>query len=72
MLAFARKESAIPIFGIRVQSILDGSNIDNNNIRDTIIPGVPPGTFHHPKVITSVTPSFLEFLLGPSIIQKFV
>ena len=41
---------AIPTFGIRVQSILDGSNIDNSNIHETIIPEVPPWTLHHPKV----------------------
>ena len=47
---FARKESAIPTFGIRVQSILDDSNIENDNIHETIIPEVPPWNLHQPKV----------------------
>ena len=47
---FARKESAIPSFGIRIQSILDVSNILNDNVHATVIPQVPPWTMHHPKV----------------------
>ena len=48
---FARKESAIPSFGIRIQSILDVSNILNDNVHATVIPQVPPWTMHHPKVL---------------------
>ena len=47
---FARKESAIPSFGIRIQSLLDVSNIANDNVHATFIPHVPPWTMHHPKV----------------------
>ena len=39
---FARKESAIPTFGIRIQSLLDDSNIENNNVHETIISEVSP------------------------------
>ena len=47
---FGRKESAIPTFGIRIQSLLENSNISNNNVHETIIPEVPPWTLHLPKV----------------------
>ena len=39
---FARKESAISSFGIRIQSVLDVSNILNDNVHATVIPEVPP------------------------------
>ena len=41
---FARKESAIPSFGVRMQSVLDNSNILNENVHETVIPEVPPWT----------------------------
>ena len=47
---FARKESAIPTFGIRIQSLLENSNIPNNNVHESIIPEIPPWTLHRPKV----------------------
>ena len=47
---FARKESAIPTSGIRIQSLLENSNIPNTNVHETIIPEVPPWTLHRPKV----------------------
>ena len=47
---FARKKSAIPTFGIRIQSLLENSNISNTNVHETIIPEVPPWTLHRPKV----------------------
>ena len=47
---FARKESAIPTFGIRIQSLLENSNIPNNNVHESIIPEVPPWTLYRPKV----------------------
>ena len=47
---FARKESAIPTFGTRIQSLLENSNIPNNNINETIISEVSPWTFYWPKV----------------------
>ena len=42
--------TTIPSFGIRIQSILDVSNILNDNVHATVIPQVPPWTMHHPKV----------------------
>ena len=47
---FGRKESAIPTFGIRIQSLLENSNIPNNNVHESIIPEVPPWTLYRPKV----------------------
>ena len=47
---FARKESAIPSLGIRTQSVLDISNILNDNVHATVMPEVPPWTLYHPKV----------------------
>ena len=47
---FARKESAIPTFEIRIQSLLENSNIPNNNVHESIIPEVPPWTLYWPKV----------------------
>ena len=47
---FARKESSIPSFGIRIQYALDNSNILNENVHDTVIPEVPPWTLHQPRV----------------------
>ena len=44
---FARKESAIPSFGIRMQSVLDDLN---ENIHNTIIHDVPPWILHQPRV----------------------
>ena len=52
---FARKESAIPTFGIRVKSLLEHSNISNTNVHDTIIPEVPPWTLDQPKVILDLS-----------------
>ena len=47
---FARKKSAIPSFGIRMQSVLDNSNIPNENVHETVISEVPPWTLHQPRV----------------------
>ena len=41
---FARKESAISSFGIRMQSVLDNSSILNENVHETVIAEVPPWT----------------------------
>ena len=38
------------LFGIRIQSLLDISNIPNDKVHATVIPQVPPWTMHHPKV----------------------
>ena len=47
---FARKESAIPKFGIRIKSVLENSGISNNNVHQTIIPETPPWNLHRPRV----------------------
>ena len=52
---FARKESAIPTFGIRAKSLLEHSNISNNNVHETIIPEVPPWTLDQPRVILDLS-----------------
>ena len=52
---FVRKESAIPTFGIRVKSLLEHSNISNNNVHETIIPEVPPWTLDQPRVILDLS-----------------
>ena len=47
---FARKESAIPTFGIRLKSVLENSGFSNNNVHQTIIPEIPPWTLYRPRV----------------------
>ena len=47
---FARNASAIPTIGIRIQSLLENSNIPNNNVHESNIPEVPPWTLYRPKV----------------------
>ena len=39
-----QEKSAITTFGIRIQSVLDDSNIENNNVHETIISEVSPWT----------------------------
>ena len=68
---FARKESAIPSFGIRIQSILDVSNILNDNIHATVIPQVPPWTMHHPKVCLDLSVLAKKDTPSHVYIQKF-
>ena len=68
---FARKESAIPTFGIRIQSLLENSNIPNNNVHESIIPEIPPWTLHRPKVNLHLS-HFSKSETPPHIfIQKF-
>ena len=52
---FARKESAIPTFGIRIQSLLNNSNISNDNVHETVLSEVPPWTLHQPRVILDLS-----------------
>ena len=68
---FARKESAIPTFGIRIQSVLDDSNIENNNVHETIISEVPPWTLCHPKVNLDLFLLSKKDTPAPMVIQKF-
>ena len=49
------KESAIPKFGIRIQSLLDVSNIPNYKVHANVIPQVPPWTMHNPKVFLDLS-----------------
>ena len=68
---FAGKESAIPSFGIRIQSILDVSNILNDNVHATVIPQVPPWTMHHPKVCLDLSVLAKKDTPSHVYIQKF-
>ena len=68
---FARKESAIPTFGIRIQSLLDDSNIENNKVHETIISEVCPWTLHHPKVNLDLSDLSKKDTPAPLFIQKF-
>ena len=68
---FARKESAIPSFGIRIQSLLDASNILSDNVHATVIPQVPPWTMHHPKVCLDLSVLAKKDTPSHVYIQKF-
>ena len=68
---FARRESAIPTFGIRIQSLLDDSNIENNNVHESIISEVSPWTLHHPKVNLDLSELSKKDTTAPLFIQKF-
>ena len=68
---FARKESAIPTFGIRIQSLLDDSNIENNNVHEIIISEVSPWTLHHPIVNLDLSELSKKDTPAPLFIQKF-
>ena len=68
---FARKVSTIPSFGIRIQSILDVSNILNDNVHATVIPQVPPWTMHHPKVCLDLSVLAKKDTPSHVYIQKF-
>ena len=69
--SFARKESAIPTFGIRLKSVLENSGFSNNNVHQTIIPEIPPWTLYRPRVNLEL--SNLSKRDTPSLvfIQKF-
>ena len=68
---FARKESAIPTFGIQIQSLLENSNIPNNNVHESIIPEVPPWTLYRPKVNLHLSHFFKSETPSHIFIQKF-
>ena len=67
---FASKESAIPTFGIRIQSLLGDSNIENNIVHETIISEVSPWTLHHPKVNLDLSDLSKKHTQAPLFIQK--
>ena len=68
---FARKESAIPTFGIRMQSVLEDSDIENNNVHETIISEVPPWILRSPKVLLDLSDLSKKDTPSPVFIQKF-
>ena len=68
---FARKESAIPTFGIRMQSVLEDSDIENNNIHETIISEVPPWILRSPKVLLGLSDLSKKDTPSLVFIQKF-
>ena len=68
---FARKDSAILSFGIRIKSVLDVSNILNDNVDATVIPEVPPWTIHHRKVCLDISVLAKKDTPSQVYIQKF-
>ena len=66
-----RKESAIPTFGIRIQSVLEDSDIENNNVHETIISEVPPWNLRSPKVLLDLSDLSKKDTPSPVFIQKF-
>ena len=68
---FVRKESAIPTFGIRMQSVLEDSDIENNNVHETIISEVPPWILRSPKVLLDLSDLSKKDTPSPVFIQKF-
>ena len=68
---FTRKESSIPIFGIRMQSVLEDSDIENNNVHETIISEVPPCILRSPKVLLDLSDLSKKDTPSPVFIQKF-
>ena len=68
---FARKESDIPTFGIRMQSVLEDREIENNNVHETIISEVPPWILRSPKVLLDLSDLSKKDTPCPVFIQKF-
>ena len=68
---FERKESAIPTFGIRIESLLDNSNISNDNVHETVIYEVPPWTLHQPRVILDLSNLSKKDTPSPVFIQRY-
>ena len=52
---FARKETAIPSFGIRMESLLQNSNINMDNIHESTLPEIPPWTLIQPNIILNLS-----------------
>ena len=67
---FGRKESAIPSFGIRIQSLLDISNIPNDSVHATVIHQIPPWTMHHPQVCLDLSVLAMKDTPSHIYIQK--
>ena len=68
---FARKESAIPTFGIRIKGVLENSDISNDNVHQTIISEIPPWTLHRPRVNLELSSLSKKDIPSPVFIQKF-
>ena len=68
---FARKESAIPTFGIRIKTVLENSDFSNDNIHQTIISEIPPWTLHRPRVNLELSSLSKKDTPSPVFIQKF-
>ena len=68
---FARKESAIPTFGIRIKDVLENSDFSNDNIHQTIISEIPPWTLHRPRVNLELSSLSKKDTPSPVFIQKF-
>ena len=64
-------ESAIPSFGIRIQSVLDVSNLLNDTVHATVIPQVPHLTMHHRKVCLDLSVLAKKDTPSHVYIQKF-
>ena len=68
---FARKESAIPTFGIRIKAVLENSDFSNYNIHQTIISEIPPWILHRPRVNLELSSLSKKDTPSPVFIQKF-
>ena len=54
-----------------MQSVLEDSNIENNNVYETIISEVPPWILHNPKVLLDLSHLSKKDTTSPVFIQKF-
>ena len=68
---FARKEFAIPTFGIRIKAVLENSDISNDNVHQTITSEIPPWTLHRPRVNLELSSLSKRDTPSPVFIQKF-
>ena len=68
---FARKESAIPTFGIRIKAVFENSDISNDNVHQIIISEIPPWTLHRPRVNLELSSLSRKDTPSPVFIQKF-
>ena len=68
---FARKESAIPTFGIRIKAVLENSGISNDNVHQTIISEIPPWNLHRPRVNLELSSLSKKDTPSPIFIQNF-